>query len=252
MRKLWQGSFVVCLLLAAAHPGRADNQDEVKTIIDKAIKAAGGEAKLTKLQAVSMKAKVTAQDGNQEMTINMEGSLLAFDKARIDMEMTRDGMVHKALVVINGDKGWAKHDNKVEEAPQDILEAIRQVMYSLRLTQRLVPLKDKTFKLSALGESKIGDHAAVGVQVAHKDYKDLNLYFDKETGLPAKLQMQIKEPGGQDVSYEFTFGDYKEIDGLKHFTKITFTRDGKKFMEAELSDIKPQEKLEDNLFAKPE
>jgi hypothetical protein len=47
------------------------------------------------------------------------------------------------------------------------------------------------------------------------------------------------------------FEKYETFDGAKVPVKMTVTRDGRKFVEAELSDLKTLEKLDDGLFAKP-
>lgn len=253
MRSLWYGSFAVCLALAIGGAVRADGEKEAKALIDKAIKAAGGEEKLAKLTTAAMKGKITPADNNKQSVILMEGSVQGLDKCRFDAEVQENGRTMKVLLVINGDQAWAKHDDGAREAPEEIRQALKQSVYALRLAQTLVPLKDKAYKLSPLGEVKVGDRPAVGVQISHKDTPDVNLWLDKETGLPLKCEMRCKiERGGQDVPCEFLFADYKDMGGVKHFTKVTMNADGKKHLEAEISEVKPQDKVDDKEFAKPE
>jgi hypothetical protein len=87
--------------------------------------------------------------------------------------------------------------------------------------------------------------------VARKDRKDVNLYFDKETGLPVKSEVRLTDPNGQEMSIEYSYRDFKEFDGLKHCTRVTIkTGDGKEF-NLELSDVQAQGKLDAGLFAQP-
>ena len=123
-------------------------------------------------------------------------------------------------------------------------------LYALRGPQLVSSLRGKEFKLSHLGEVKIDDKPAVGLLVNHKDHKDMSLYFDKNTGLPVKTEIRLKEPQGQEVTIEFHYGDFKDFDGMKHPTKITIKLDNKEVV-AEVSEIKGEEKLDDSLFAKP-
>jgi hypothetical protein len=89
--------------------------------------------------------------------------------------------------------------------------------------------------------------------VSHQGHRDVSLYFDKETGLLVKSVQTVKaqELGGQEVKQEFFQKDYKEVGGVKVPTKHVFLRDGKKYVEAEGTEIKLLEKLDDGTFGKP-
>jgi hypothetical protein len=93
----------------------------------------------------------------------------------------------------------------------------------------------------------------VGVKATRKGFADVDLYFDKKTHLPVKCSLSVEERKGQAaVPHEYLFSDVKKISGLKHFTKIVVNRDGKKIVELEVSAVRPEDKLEADLFAKPE
>ncbi len=241
----------VCLLLAGAGFVRADNQADTKPLIDKAIKAMGGEAKIAKLKAANWKGKITGQENGQEFTVSYDGSLQGWSQYRIDAQATVGGMTMNGIIVINGDNGWHKSQEKLEDAPEGMVPFIKDVFYSMRIAHALPELGDKAFKLSHLGEMKIGERDAVGLQISHKDHKDVNLFFDKENGLPIKSEIRLTIPKeNKEVLLENLFNDYKDFDGLKHYTKITIKGDGKEFT-MEISEIKPQDKQDDGVFAKP-
>jgi hypothetical protein len=138
----------------------------------------------------------------------------------------------------------------VVEAAKENLAFWKDGLYAMRACQLLPSLKDKAFTLSPLGEVKIGAQQAVGILVAHKDYKDLNLFFDKESGLPLKSEARLAPPGGQEIAVEFHFSDYKKFGAVKHFSKITFKADGKEVV-TELTEINVHDKLDDGLFGRP-
>ena len=80
---------------------------------------------------------------------------------------------------------------------------------------KLTPLvKDKGYELSLIGESKVEDKPAVGVLVKSKDHNDVSLFFDKETGLLAKLEHRTTDPtSGKEVTEEriiVSYGDKGE------------------------------------------
>jgi hypothetical protein len=55
---------------------------------------------------------------------------------------------------------------------------------------------------------------------------------------------------GVDFDQENFFTDYKDTPAGPRPMKFTVKRDGQLYLEAELSDYKPMEKLEDKVFDK--
>ena len=154
------------------------------------------------------------------------------------------------LLVVNGNKAWASVRGKVEDVKGKDLAPIREVFYGLRMVQMLPALKGKDFKLSHLGELKVGDRATVGLSISRKDRPDVNLFFDKDNGKPLKAAFRIKTPDGQEKEVELLYDNYKNFDGLKHFTKMTLKFDGMDFV-TEFSEIRAPGELEASLFARP-
>jgi hypothetical protein len=253
---MWLGTLLVGGLLFVAGPVRADDakdRKEMLALVDKAVKAAGGEAKLKKFKLLSFHAKATMTENNMQMTLDMDGSMQGFDKVRMDMTADVMGRSESAILVINGDKAWAKHQNKIEKAPEEMVSPIKNYFHALRLAQRLTPLKDKAYTLSSLGEVKVDDRPAVGVKAKRKGYTEVDIFFDKKTHLPVKCQVLIKERKDKaEVLHEFVFSEAKKIGGVQLFTKVAIHRDGKKLVEMELSTLKAEDKLDKKLFDKPE
>src|SRR5262245_52308424 len=124
MREMWIGFAAASLVLAGSVPARADDakeQKEALALVEKAIKAAGGEANLKKFKTVTWTAKGTVTTKNETPTFTMQGSIQDFDKVRLDMTVEAMGRTENMLLVVNGDKGWARHRNKVEAAPEDAI-----------------------------------------------------------------------------------------------------------------------------------
>jgi outer membrane lipoprotein-sorting protein len=243
---------VVCLLLAGTGTTRADEQADMKAVVEKAIKATGGKAKLARLKEFTVKGKGTAEADNKKIPFTIEASVQKSGRFRMELNAEDNGRAINFLLVINGDKGWIKVADRQEKAPKEIMEALKADAYALRLAQRLLHLLDKDVKLSPLGEVKVGDNDAVGVKVERKGQLDVSLFFDKKTGLPIKCELMVKDsPNGQELSHEYLFSDFKDLGGIKHFGKVILNRDGKKLLEVELSEVNPEEKLDKTLFEKP-
>jgi hypothetical protein len=113
-------------------------------------------------------------------------------------------------------------------------------------------LKDKKLKAALIGEAKVNDKPAIGVKISKEGQKDVDFYFDKKTGLVAKIERRARDvQSGQEVTEERFITEYQDSGGRKVAKKLVVHRDGKKFLEAEVTEVKLLEKLDDSEFAQP-
>jgi hypothetical protein len=240
----------VGLLFAAGGP-RAAAQEDARALVDKAMKAMNGEAKLGKLGTASLKAKVTGSEGGQDITVGIDGTWRGMSQYRLDMDANFGGQNHTGVLVLNGDKGWFKDANKTEDAPEGAAPFVQNLFYAMRMPQLLPNLTHKDYKLAPLGEVQVGTKTGVGVAISHKDRKDVHLFFDKQTGLPLKSEIRLEVPKeNKEVTVEYHYSDYKEFDGVRLCSKIAIKADGKEFT-VELTEIRPVEKVDDGQFERP-
>lgn len=252
MRRAILALSAVCLLSALVHPVQAD--EKAKAVIDKAIQAVGGEAKLAKFNAANMKIRATEKRGGNEVVMDMDLTMQGLDRIRWEVEIERMGMRMTALFVFNGDQAWGKQGDKVEDLPPEVLTEFKKLLSSFRVVQTLGTLKDKAVTSTLLGESKVGERPAVGIRLSRPNDADTDLFFDKETGLLLRLETKMMAGPGAEGTLEILYADYKEIGGIKHFSKLTLKRTGGERMdemEAELNELKPLEKVDEGLFARP-
>src|SRR5262249_40246352 len=154
------------------------------------------------------------------------------DRGRLDADVLVDNKTLNAQVSWNLDKGWVNLDQQANDLPAWAVKLLRDDWYALRAAEMLGPMQNKEATLAPLGELKIDERPAIGLKVTRKDRPDLDLYFDKESGLPLRCSLLVKDSeDGSEVAHEFRFGEYKDFDGLKHFTKVVLHRDGKKLMD---------------------
>jgi hypothetical protein len=93
---------------------------------------------------------------------------------------------------------------------------------------------------------------AQGVKVSAKDFRDVELYFDQATGLIVKTSRQVLDTQTmKEVTQETYLSEFKESGGLKHATKAVIHREGKKFLEVEVTEYKLLDSVDDSEFAKP-
>ncbi len=229
---------------------RADDADP-KSIIDKGIKALGGEEKLGKSGGYSQKAKGTITFNGNDNEIKTHTTVQGLDHYRGEFEGEFNGDPIKGVTVVNGDKGWRKFNDDLRELEADGIANEKRTIYLAVLPATLVPLKGKEFKLEAAGEEKIDDKPAIAIKVTGTDGKDFKLYFDKESGLPVKLIAKVIGFDQNEFTQETTYSNYKDFDGTKKATKISAKRDGEKFIEQEVTEFKIIDKVPADTFAEP-
>jgi len=234
------------LLFVPGAPARADDP-EAKSILDKAIKALGGEEKLGKATAFSWKAKGTVNFNGEERESNTQVTHKGLDHFR--REFGNDEF--HGLVVLAGNKGWRKFGDDQTDLDDDALANEKRNVYLQVIPITLVALKGNGFKYEKVGEEKVGDKPAVVLKVTGSDSKDFTLYFDKESGVPVKQVAKVVGFQGQEYTAETTFADCKDFDGIKKATKIEIKRDGEKFQVMEVTEFKVLDKVDPEAFAEP-
>jgi hypothetical protein len=239
---------VAIVLCVPGTPVHARDDKEVQAILDKAIKALGGEEKL-RTKVLTWKIK-TGDDRSTQVTVR------DLDQFREETEVKQKGKTTKYLTVVNGEKGWMKIDDKVTPIEKAALLSSKPGMYTKVIPVTILPLKGKKFKLKGIGKQKIDGKPAVGIRVtppgAKADGKsDFTLYFDIESGLPVKLV--TKNLGGYSLGGETIFSGYKVFDGIKVATKHQFQAsvNGKITSTQQITKFQVLDKAAPGTFDKP-
>jgi len=234
----------IAIVLVSAGFVWPGEEKDARAIVEKAIKAVGGEAALTKHNSVTMTQKGTYYGMGDGLAYTGQYAIVYPDKFRMEIEGA-------FIIVFNADKGWTFSGGESKEMTKDEL-ALQIYNHRAGLIARLLPLKDKAFQLKAMGEAKVGDAATLVVQVTRKDYPDVKLYFAKDTGLLVKTEYRTKaqEQDLKEVTQTTEYSDYRVVDGAKTPHKIVMKRDGQNYVEAEVTELKTG-KVDAKLFDKP-
>ena len=240
-------------VLIAASPGVRAADDDPKAIIAKAIKAHGGEEFLTKNKAARAqnKGKISIPGvGDAEFT--QELAYMLPDKVKDSLELSIAGQKIGVVTIMNGDKISIEAAGKAVEITDSIKTAMKDVTYIMAMSRLTPLLKDKGYELSIFGEAKVEDKPAIGVRVAFKDRKDVTLFFDKKTGLLAKIEHRTLDSGtGNEVNEERIILEYKNNkDGIPLPKKVLVKHDGKTFLEAESVEFAFLETIDESEFKK--
>lgn len=224
------------LLVGLAGPSRGDDADaKAVEIIDKAVKALGGEEKLSKVQAASWSSDGKLTINGADNPFKTRVTFQSADRMHVDFEGEFNGNSVKGTTVVNGDEGWRNVNDNVQVLDADAIARERRTLYLM--TAPILPgrLKGKGYKTTADGEEKVDDRPAAVLKVAGPDGKDFRLSFDQESGLPVKLVARVAGWRGEEFEQETLFTDYKDFGGVKRPAKVVSKRDGAPFVEQSTS-----------------
>jgi hypothetical protein len=250
MKRFLVAVLSVSLVHVAGGLSRADEKD-ASPIIDKAIKALGGEEKLGKIKAYSVKYKGTISFGGNDNEFTSKSTHEGLDHLRSEFEGKFGDNEVKGTTVLNGDKGWRKFGEMEMEFEGDAVTNEKRTNYLAVIPGMPFHLKGKGFKVEATGEEKVGEKPAAVVKVTGPEGKEFKLFFDKESGLPVKSVATVVGFDGTEFTQESAYENYKEFDGVKKATKIESKRDGEKFVTIELQEFKVLDKVEPETFSQP-
>ena len=252
MTRFFSAAVAAVFFLGLISAVQGQDAKDPSTVIDKAIKALGGDEKLSKAKAVHWKANTKFRFGENESEGTIETTMQGLDHVRRVFEGKFGDNEFRAVTVVAGDKGSRQFGDNAMELDSDGLANEKRRIYLGQIPMTIVPLKSKGFKLAAAGEEQVGGKPAIGVKVTAPDKKDFTLYFDKESGLPARLVAYVVSFQGDDFTQEMNFSDYKELDGIKVATKLEAKRDGETFQEMTITEFKVLDKVDPKTFTEPQ
>jgi hypothetical protein len=175
------------------------------------------------------------------------------NQSKVALEIKIGDQALKLIQVVNGAKGWTKYNTEANDMSADELREEMAENY-VRYVCSLVPLKDAAFKLAPLGEVKISGKAAQGVRVSRQGQRDVNLFFDRASGFLVKNESQVKDVkggGNKDMTQEIFFSKYQDFGGMQYPTQIAIKRDGNQFVNAEMTDIRIVDSVDEAIFGRP-
>jgi hypothetical protein len=243
MRRCIGVSLAALFVFVPSAAAGADDQ-AANSIVDKAIKAMGGEEKLNKPAAFSWKYKRIDLDKGREIETNHQVTVMGLDHYRWEFS----GAQRNGVAVLAGNKGWRKIGNNLTELRGSAIESEKRSLYFQLIPITLVGLKGNGFTYQKIGEEKVGGKPAATLEVVGPDRTVFTLSFDKESGLPVK-QAIWGFNRFQRVAAETTFADYKDFNGIKKATKVEIKHDGQKIQTMDITEFKALDQVDPDTFA---
>jgi hypothetical protein len=172
-------------------------------IINKYIAAIGGQAAIENLKTRTMKGSMIAANGQ---TVAYEINQIAPDKSY--EVFTARGVITER--VFNGDTGWVKN-------PQGVQQMTGQQLADLKTSMQIfrnLKLKDQYPRMRFGGRDKVGDREVVILNVTTADNHPERLFFDAESGLLLRRITVLQTMVGI-IAEQTDFQDYRDVDGVK-------------------------------------
>jgi outer membrane lipoprotein-sorting protein len=220
--------------------------DDARNIVDKGLEAAGGEANLAKFKVQTLEEKGVYYGMGEGLPYTGISTIAYPDKMRMEIKDV-------FLLVFDGKKGWVREKGQTKEM-NDEQRATYLENQRAGWVATLLPLKDKAFTLKTLADVQVKGAPARVVQVTRKGYPEVKLYFDKKSNLLVKFAHRGKSDDmkSKTVLFETYFSDFRDVDGAKHAHKWEMTRDGKQYVESQITAVRAVSKLDPKTFAQPE
>src|SRR5579872_531804 len=233
------------LVLGLAGSVRADDAADAKAIVDKAVKAMGGEEALAKARMVSWKSKTTISFNGNDNVGATAVVLDGVDHYRQDVTGSFNGNDFHLTVAVSGDKGVRKFGGNSAPLEGDALAEQKRTAYLTAIPVMILPLRDKAFKLAPIAEVKVGDKPAAGLNVTAPDKKEFKIYFDKESGLPVRMIGTVRGFGNQgEFMQTMDFSEYKDTGGIKKAMKLVAKREETPYLTQEITEFKVLDKVD--------
>lgn len=219
-------------------------QASATDIIKKAVEATGGEATIKKFKAMTEKSKGSMDFNGADAKFTAEGSYQEPDKMKMSFSLDLLGQKINAVQLMNGDK-FRMTANGMEVPLDDGAKAEMKEGILLHNVSKLYPLLDAAeFEVKLVdGLKKVNDKDAHVLEVKPKKGKAMKVYIDAKDFMLVRVDKKGMNAAQQEGDQEMFFSDFKKVEGIMIPMKTKILHDGKKFMEAESTEVKLLETL---------
>ena len=214
-----------------------------KALLDSALLAKGGEARLRAVKSLRMKASGTTLIQGQTVAIELTRTLVLPDKMRIDAELNL-GQKFVVAIGIDGNKGWNQEPTGVVEMPP---EAFASIAFERWRDPELILLRylDKGVVIAPLSDDKIAGRGHAVLRLTSPMGVNVTLFIDRESKMISRISF---EEGGA-ISVD-DFENYKAVNGILVAHTRTSTAPGRT-TKVKLNSIEFDPTIDPKVFVKP-
>ncbi len=248
-RKLMVFALVVVVGAPAFASNALADDKEGKEILQRVMKAVGGERSLARFKAPML----WMERGRYYGGGGGEGRPFVAQYAARWPDWYRQEIEGAFAITASGKKAWvSRAAGGVQKlAGARLAERLKRVRAAW--ARRLFPLTDKSYKLSRIDGVEVDGRATVGLKASHSDGRDIKFFFDEKTYLIAKIEMEVltSGDGAASISSEAFFTDHRYFGGVKMPSKMKLLYDKKLYVETETVDYKIFATVDPGLFKEP-
>lgn len=243
-------SFAVLGILACGgNAPREPRENRPKRLIARAIEAAGGEAALKKVTALTWDGEATVVAGGRTVQIAGTWQIQPPDTAIIATYEVAKGPSSTRSIVVATPRGWTIQGGKTTAMTPAMLasERLGAYMYHVMQLVTLIDEDDDDFELSAAASDTAGNR---GVIVHREGRPDISVFFDRDARL-AHLTAEIPQPDNTKLLQDMWFSGEIVANGVKWPTRINMFNDGKPFFDLTIKKLSVGPRLTDSLLTGP-
>jgi hypothetical protein len=241
---------LLSLTLAATTADASSDAQTPRQIIERAIEAQGGKDQVAKL-IKPWRAKVKGKTGLLE--INGEILQQSITQGRVSKTVGVGALATEAVAVSNGNKSWRRIAGFTSDVTGKELAEMEDGEYRSRRVRFLLPLlQEPAIELSRVPDAVVSEKPARGIRVKSKGHRDIDLYFDKGTGLLVKSESSITPPGKPAIVLEQISSNYRDFGGVKMATKFTKYENHTLTSVEEIVDLTFVDRIDEQEFEKPQ
>jgi hypothetical protein len=247
MRMRRRAAVAFWLLFAADAPSQAGGTADARKVVQAAVAAIGGEAKVSRCQVVVSRGVGTLHRDGRPVPCTFRHAYQLPGQYRL----TVVGYDFESTTVLAGGRGWLQFNGASRAMSKEELVESRINLFIDRVVTLVPLLDDGKFTLTTLKEVPVDGAAAVGVNVRCKNCRDVKLFFCKKTRLLRRMLLTVRAGNGE-VEEEVLFRDYAEFAGVLRPRKIVTRRNGKVHAAWQVTEYRDGSKnLAAGEFARP-
>lgn len=236
-------TFFTLTFLAGAETATPQADPKAHALIDKLIKATGGEEALKKIETRVVVAEMAMPA--QGLAIKMKIAQKAPNKVFVEQSVPG---VMEAKQGFDGEKGWTEDSLQgFRELEGAELEQIKRESN----IRRELSLKEDYPGMKVLPDEEIDGKKMHVIEATSKDDRKETWYIDAESGLLAKMQQKVSLGPQGEIDATILLKDYKEIDGIQ--IPMTMEMKNPAFSAVvKNTSVKHNVELDDKIFEAPE
>jgi hypothetical protein len=211
--------------------------DNPRALVDKAIAAKGGLAKLRAIRTVKVEQSTTAQTQDGPVTFPSAVAIAYPDRFRLDV----DAPGGKVTQVFDAGQYWLQDARGVREVSGEVRDSIRATLERDTISVLLKCAAGALSMRPAEAEAPLA-----GVMVSGDGLEPLTLFINRDTGFIEKVRYDT--PAG---AAEEEYSDYRNVEGVRVAFHMVLRRPKTMPIERDVVHIHFNVPLPAGLFTKP-